>query len=185
MNRDKEFFKKGHQGSHLPLPKKEMQELFLIALVHSKGNMSEAARQINVHFTTVYRWKKESEELAAAIQEIKTHTTEKRLDQAENTIDFLVESGDGPTARWFLDRQGQNRGYGKPGRQETQGTQIAIPVYGDLNVHGYPPVPETVAEWEAQIEESKATKETKARESQMESQKQKTLPADNKHVDKD
>jgi hypothetical protein len=151
---DKAFEKTGNQGRKLPLPQKEMQELFLIALLKCNGNISRTARMIDIHLQTVYKWKEKSESFAQAVEELRTLAMEQRLDSAENTIDMLIDTGDGPTARWFLDKQGQSRGYGRTEKPDS-GIKIAMPVYGDMHVNTYPPIPETIEQWETQVEDSK------------------------------
>ncbi len=131
----------------------DLKELFMVMLEVHKGNLSAAARAVNISGSAVYLWRSKDPEFKALMEEIRENTAEVRLDDAESAIDDLITVRDGATARWFLDRKGRERGYGQVVKQRhggVDGPRIQVDVEGD-----YPPVPQSLEEWEEQQEQAR------------------------------
>ena len=84
------------------------------AIVKAFGNLSTAARSLQVDRVTLYKWI-EQEGLAQAV--IEGRNT--RLDFVESKLDQKIDGGDTTAIIFFLKTQGKSRGYVE--RQEVTG----------------------------------------------------------------
>lgn len=130
-------------------PLEETRELFLTVLPTVKGRISTAAEMSEVSNSTVYKWIREDEEFARRVEDIQAVSKETRLDKAEDVLDTELEYGENPfqVAKYVLDNQGQNRGFGK-GRTVNVLTQVGI-------MGNYPNDPQTPEEWSHVVEVEK------------------------------
>jgi hypothetical protein len=96
-------------------PRKMITDAELKAAIKTRGGvLSLAAADLGVTRQTVHGRVQASEELQAFVREVEAEV----LDAAEGVIMTSIEKGDGPMARWFLERKGRERGYGT--RTETE-----------------------------------------------------------------
>ena len=134
----------------------DQKDLFLLMLEVNRGNITVAAMAAGISRQTAYNWKVQDEAFMARMAETIEDAEEGRLDRAEEMVDMLVETVDGATVRWFLDRKGRKRGYGQVVKQRhggVDGPRIPVDVVGT-----YPPKPATLEDWEAQQAQAKARK---------------------------
>lgn len=81
------------------------------ALVKHGGSVSKACREAKITRMTHYRWMESDPSYAAFVEELKLAKVD---DVEEVFMDTMVKTKDMRSMRWFLERQGQDRGYGKP-----------------------------------------------------------------------
>jgi hypothetical protein len=89
----------------------EKKALMLFQLRANKGNVADAVKKTGISRMTHYRWLREDADYAQGVEDI-----------GESVVDFMeslllkttIEEKDLRTMRWFLERKGRNRGYGKP-----------------------------------------------------------------------
>lgn len=75
----------------------------------SFGNISVACRSIGIDRSTHYRWLKEDEQFAKAIEEIEPD--EDLVDFAENALQKKIQDGDTTAIIFTLKTKGKKRGY--------------------------------------------------------------------------
>lgn len=133
-------------GSLQLLTMPEKQELFLIALDSTRGNISAACAIIDISRTTFYKWMNDDSEggFAERFQVVKHNSIEERLDVAESMLDQNVEKGISADIKYFLDNHGGRRGYGK------KRVEVDFNVHSDplMPVGEFPEEPEDVDQWE-------------------------------------
>ena len=94
--------------------KKPDKETIEKSIIRAFGNLSTAAKSLQVERATLYSWI-ESEGLEEAVVEGRN----KRLDFVEGKLDQKINSGDTTAIIFFLKTQGKSRGYVE--RQEVTG----------------------------------------------------------------
>lgn len=87
------------------------------ALVKHGGSVSKACREAKITRMTHYRWMESDPSYAAFVEELKLAKVD---DVEEVFMDTMVKTKDMRSMRWFLERQGQDRGYGKPSVANSQ-----------------------------------------------------------------
>ncbi len=89
----------------------EQKELMLFHLSRSNGNVVYACKKVGVSRMTHYRWLASDAVYAESVNDI----AEAVVDNMEALfIRTTVEEKDLRSMRWFLERRGKDRGYGKP-----------------------------------------------------------------------
>lgn len=78
----------------------EAKERFLLAYELSMGSIKEACKRSGVGRTTFYEWRQSDPEFLADVRQI----DHMRVEMAEDGIFQLMQNGDGPTLRWYLER---------------------------------------------------------------------------------
>lgn len=132
------------------LDERGKQELFLVILEAQAGNITQACIASGICRTTFYRWREDFEWFAAREVEVR----ETVVDFAESKLMENIGENSSRDIQFFLNAQGKARGYGQVSRVELSGPGGgAIP----LASPSYPPEPETLAEWEAQVRNSKGS----------------------------
>ena len=107
------------------------------ALRKAEGRKSEAARLLGISRQAMHDRIARTPHLARVITEIE----ETLLDEAEGVILGLLRAGDLQITKWFLDRRGRSRGYGRPRRAETcsmsqeVAEQLVLAVGGDVEIY--------------------------------------------------
>lgn len=89
----------------------EKKRLMVFHLTENKGNVAHACGKAGISRMTHYRWTREDPDYAQAADDI-----------AESVVDYMesllikttIDDKDLRTMRWFLERRGKDRGYGKP-----------------------------------------------------------------------
>jgi hypothetical protein len=82
------------------------------ALRKADGRPAAAARLLGMTRQAMHDRIARTPHLAQLVSDIE----QTLLDEAEGVIRRAVRAGDRATIRWYLDRRGQKRGYGKGGR---------------------------------------------------------------------
>jgi len=77
------------------------------ALLEHNGILTKAAEALQCSRTALYKFIDNNPEL----EDIRAEATERLLDVAEGHLASAVNGGDMKTIRWYLERQGKNRGY--------------------------------------------------------------------------
>lgn len=83
--------------------------LLKAALRRNAGVYALAAAELGVSRQCVRQRVQSCPDLRAFVDDLGEHV----LDLAEAAIINAIRRGDGPTCRWFLDRKGRSRGYGR------------------------------------------------------------------------
>lgn len=91
----------------------ELLKIKILQLVAStcEGNFGKACKLSGVGLSEAYEWREADEGFKRSIVLARTIYLHDTLDIAESKTRELLELGDGPHIRWFLDRQGRERGY--------------------------------------------------------------------------
>lgn len=90
----------------------------LKALAQTKGNVSVACERVGITRRTHYNYLDSDPDYAARCDEVK----EKLLDDVESLfLKSTFEADDRRSMRWFLERQGRKRGYGRVDAHELSG----------------------------------------------------------------
>jgi hypothetical protein len=98
-------------GENLQTKVTERKELMLFHLSRSHGNVVYACDKVGISRMTHYRWLASDATYAEATNDI----AEGVVDRMESLfIKTTVEEKDLRSMRWFLERKGRDRGYGKP-----------------------------------------------------------------------
>lgn len=105
-------------------PEKKLTKAHVVEALESVGGiMTAAARVLNVHRSTIYRFIQEHPDLKTTRADIEEQTK----DMAEGQILTAIKNGEMDTVRWYADRKMRERGYGH--RSELSGPNGgAIPV---------------------------------------------------------
>lgn len=91
------------------------KRLMVEALKSSKGNVAHACKLAGVSRMTHYRWTRSDPEYAAVYNDI----GEEVVDNIETLfLKTMIDDKDLRSMRWFLERRGKERGYGKPSVQQ-------------------------------------------------------------------
>lgn len=91
------------------------KRLMVEALKSSKGNVAHACKLAGISRMTHYRWTRDDPEYAAAFDDIGQEV----VDNMETLfLKETVAQKDLRSMRWFLERKGKDRGYGKPSVQQ-------------------------------------------------------------------
>ena len=85
------------------------------ALLDHAGIMLKAAEALGVARQTLYTFIENNPEL----EDVRREATERLIDVAEGHLKSAIDGGDMKSIRWYLERQGKNRGYTT--RTETTG----------------------------------------------------------------
>ena len=96
------------------------------AVIDCDGNLTAAAKYLQVARSTIYRRSEKNRKLAKAMDESK----ESMLDVAEGKLHEAVRAGDAWAICFYLKTQGKRRGYVE--RQEIQPVQIEM-IYEDAD----------------------------------------------------
>lgn len=89
----------------------ERKALALLHLRRTNGNVAVACEKAGISRMTHYRWLKQDAEYAMAVEDL----AEGVVDTMEALfIDTTIKEKDLRSLRWFLERRGKGRGYGKP-----------------------------------------------------------------------
>jgi hypothetical protein len=89
----------------------ECKRLMLYHLKGNHGNVAEACELTGISRMTHYRWNRSDADYAQAID----HINDDVVDKIENLfINTMVSEKELRSMRWFLERKGQHKGYGKP-----------------------------------------------------------------------
>jgi hypothetical protein len=92
---------------------KEKQQLFIIGLEASGGNISKACDLCHIARQTYYNWMDADDPaFSDQIIDIQTNAIERRIDLAESKLDDRLNLGSGPDVRFVLKTLGAKRGYG-------------------------------------------------------------------------
>jgi transposase len=90
------------------------QSAWVEAIAGSGGIVSEIAKRLNVHASTVYRCVKNNSVLENAMREER----EACKDMAERNIREALEAKNLQVSMWYLARQASDRGYGTQNKSE-------------------------------------------------------------------
>lgn len=104
---------KGQQAREQGIQRKvtERKELMLFHLSRSHGNVVYSCDKVGISRMTHYRWLASDATYAESVNDI----AEGVVDRMESLfIKTTVEEKDLRSMRWFLERRGRDRGYGKP-----------------------------------------------------------------------
>jgi transposase-like protein len=94
-----------HKTSKMKLNKKQKE---LIATYVKKGtNVSATCAALGISRMTFYRWMKDNEEIAQAIDDAK----EQLIDNVETKLISLINDGHAQAIMFFLKTRGKKRGY--------------------------------------------------------------------------
>lgn len=77
----------------------------------AEGNFGKACKLSLVGLSEAYSWRKEDEEFDKCVRLARDVYLHDMLDIAEGKTRELLELGDPAHIRWFMDRQGRERGY--------------------------------------------------------------------------
>jgi len=77
------------------------------ALAAHHGILSQAAQALGVSRVAIYKFIEKNPEL----NEVRAEATETLIDVAEGQLAKSLNDGDMKSVRWYLERQGKNRGY--------------------------------------------------------------------------
>ena len=140
---------------HIELSAAERKELFLLVLGSNGGHISEACNTIGVCRQWYYKWLKADNEFHTKVNWLH----EARLDNAECCLQDNINGHVSADIKFYLERQGKARGYGRESTVNVGGVAgqpVGVDLYGSLGLGvAYPKMPNTVAEWEAQVKEAK------------------------------
>ena len=95
-------------------------EEMVTAIKGSGGFVTEIARRLRCHRSTIYRYKAKYEDIAAAIFEEKEHL----LDTAESALLKQINNGHITAIIFYLKTQGYKRGYGDRTKLDFDGSLI-------------------------------------------------------------
>jgi hypothetical protein len=91
------------------------KRIMVEALKASKGNVAHACKLAGISRMTHYRWTREDANYAAVFDEI----GEEVVDNVETLfLKTMISEKDLRSMRWYLERKGKERGYGKPSVQQ-------------------------------------------------------------------
>lgn len=94
------------------------KEMMLKALVDTKSNISAACERVGINRWTHYDWLQRDEDYAKKVEAV----GEKLIDSIETLfLRSTIESDDRRSMRWFLERKGRHRGYGRVEKRELSG----------------------------------------------------------------
>jgi len=79
------------------------------ALIKCDGIIAWAARSLRVDRSSLHKRIQRSEFL----REVLKHCIEETLDEAEGQLFKLIRDGDPKAVKWYLEKKGKSRGYGK------------------------------------------------------------------------
>lgn len=126
-----------------PFDKKSSQELsttevkkvtLLASLASTQGNIAFACKIAEVSRMTHYRWLRSDPVYAQKVDDI----AEGIVDNVETVfLSTMLKEKDLRSMRWFLERKGKSRGYGKPSVNalvDEDGNPIALAMQNNINV---------------------------------------------------
>lgn len=99
-----------------------------------EGNFGNACKAAQIGVSEAYTWRAQDEEFDKAVllaRKIYLHDT---LDVAESKSRELLTLGDGAHIRWFLDRQGRERGYISQQKSILEGGDKPVGIDGDFTL---------------------------------------------------
>ena len=110
------------------------------ALLEHAGILSKAAEALGVSRQAVYNFIEKNPEL----EDVRAEATEMLIDVAEGHMKTAIAAGDLKTIRWYLERQGKNRGYNT--RSELTGADGGPVQMGGVEYEVVDPNPEQADE---------------------------------------
>ena len=127
----------------------EAKELFLAVFDANGGNISDACTMAKISRQTYYNWYKADPAFAMAIHA----SMEGLIDYTEGQLLERIRMLDLNAIKLFLEAKAKHRGYGK-----TEGKVVITgpgggPVQAETS--SKLPEPESIAEWEAQVQEAR------------------------------
>ena len=152
-----------NNSTYSQLTDEEMQEFFLIMLDNYNGNIARTCKATKLPRSLYDKWM-QIEEFRDCVLMIKEQT----IDLVEGTLVDVALLGDVKAIKLYLESQARHRGYHKDSKRQIE---ISGPDGGAIPVGHYPPQPQTLSEWQTQVND--------ARQSAQDSDKQpKAGPAD-------
>lgn len=97
---------------------KEKKELFLMSIIETLGNVSEACKLCGINRREFYEWLAKDEEFKSS----HTDTIEREIDFAESKLKQEINDGNTTAIIFYLKTKGKKRGYIET--QDTTGTII-------------------------------------------------------------
>jgi hypothetical protein len=95
------------------LTRDEKKEMFVIALVANRGNVTKACDQIMISRQTYHNWIERDEDFADRVKACADDIRQTIADAMEDVIvDSAVNKGWTQDARWWLSKKAKDRGYG-------------------------------------------------------------------------
>lgn len=90
-----------------PKKRKELQSLFIDALMNSAGNISHACKKIGISRNTYYEWRKDDREFDSSCEE----QQEAIIDMVETKLMSNIQEGKTAEIIFFLKTKAKHRGY--------------------------------------------------------------------------
>ena len=94
------------------------------AIYDNYGNLSKSARELGCSYASLNKFMKENPDL----YELKNEAYDRVSDRAESTVIQSIELGDTTSAKWWLERQAVDRGFGT--KKELTGKDGKDLIYG-------------------------------------------------------
>jgi len=90
-----------------PKKRKQLQDVFVEALLNSAGNISHACKKVGISRNTYYEWRKEEKEFDKACEE----QQEAIIDLVETKLMTNIQEGKTAEIIFFLKTKAKHRGY--------------------------------------------------------------------------
>ena len=90
-----------------PKKRKQLQDVFVEALLNSAGNISHACKKVGISRNTYYEWRKEEKEFDKACEE----QQEAIIDLVETKLMTNIQEGKTAEIIFFLKTNAKHRGY--------------------------------------------------------------------------
>lgn len=101
-----------------------IKKAMIAALEKSLGIVTTACRAVDMSRETHYRWMREDEDYAAAVNELENIA----LDFAESQLHKQIKDGNPTSTIFFLKTKGKKRGYMEGLDVTSNGQQMAAPI---------------------------------------------------------
>ena len=106
------------------------------AMIEHSGILLKAAEMLGCSRTAIYNFIEKHPE----IEDVRREATERLIDVAEGHLKTVIMAGDMKSIRWYLERQGKNRGYTT--RTETTGADGGPIQFGGTEYEVVEPEPD-------------------------------------------
>lgn len=134
----------------------QKKQLFGVILAVKEGHIQAACESVGVSRRKYRQWLDEDPRFAEECQDV----MEGLIDLTQSMLVRNIKHGESRDIQFMLKTQGRHRGYGEKVEHEHTG------MIGHAHFNGhYPPEPETLAEWEAQVTEARRLRQERENKS--------------------
>ena len=140
-------------GHYLMTSHQHLKARFIEVLEARHLNVKAACEACGMHISTYYRWMQDDLEFKEAVEAVQ----EGIIDEVIETALVQAKMGQDKQQKMILQALAKRRGF--VARKEVSGPEgqpLPAPSHQHVHLHGWPPQPKSIADWEAQVKESKA-----------------------------